>query len=494
VKNRSFVSLVRWISLGLVFSAVMLALFQLVSFSRIRTIYPVGMVIAGIPVGGLDNQLAANRLIQAYSLPVELHLDESVIQVRPAVAGFELDIESMLAVAELQRSQKQFWSGFWDYLWNKQTDVIDVPLRATISQERLRQYLRDEIASRYDRTPTESIPIPGTTMYQAGQPGLTLDIDRAVVLISDALKSPTSRVVSLTYNRTNPARPSFQNLRISLQQILQVAGFGGVAEIYLLDLQTGQEISFAYQKGVNLPTGISFTAASTVKIPIMTSVFRRIKEPAPKDVTDLIELMIERSENDPADTLMEKIIDKNLGPLEITNDLIKLGLPNSFLAGMFYPGAPLLKRFQTTANSRRDINTGPDPYNQTTPAELGMLLEDIYLCAETNGGSFPIVFPGEISQAECRLMISYLARNKIAVLFESGLPEGTQIAHKHGWITESDGLLHTIADAGIIYTPGGNYILVGFLNNNQQLLFDPANALMGQISSAVYNYYNQTIK
>jgi hypothetical protein len=58
-------------------------------------------------------------------------------------------------------------------------------------------------------------------------------------------------------------------------------------------------------------------------------------------------------------------------------------------------------------------------------------------------------------------MINFLASDKIGVLIEAGVPEGTQVAHKHGWITEpSSGVIQNISDSGIIYTPGGNYVLV----------------------------------
>jgi beta-lactamase class A len=222
----------------------------------------------------------------------------------------------------------------------------------------------------------------------------------------------------------------------------------------------------------------------------MVSIFRRLKEPAPAQDVSLLELMIERSENDPADLLMQTVIDKDFGPLKVTEDLQSIGLNNTFLGGYFYPGAPLLKLYTTVANQRTDISTDPDIYNQTTPMEIGWLLDDIYQCAQTGGGTLIAAFPGEISQAECRLMITYLTRNRIAVLLEAGLPEGVQIAHKHGWITSNDGLIHTIGDAGIVYTPGGNYVITIFLYQPVQLLFDPANQLVAQISTAVYNYFN----
>jgi beta-lactamase class A len=165
------------------------------------------------------------------------------------------------------------------------------------------------------------------------------------------------------------------------------------------------------------------------------------------------------------------------------------GLPNTFLAGYFYAGAPLLEVVKTPANQRTDVFTDPDPYSQTTPSDMGMLLQDIYLCAENGGGSLLAVFPGEITQEECRQMIEYLANNKIGVLIEAGVPDGTRVAHKHGWVSVN-GIINTIGDAGIVYTPGGNYVLVVFLYHPQQLIWEPASKLIADLSRAVYNYYN----
>jgi beta-lactamase class A len=99
------------------------------------------------------------------------------------------------------------------------------------------------------------------------------------------------------------------------------------------------------------------------------------------------------------------------------------------------------------------------------------------------------VFPGEITQEECRQMIEYLANNKIGVLIEAGVPDGTRVAHKHGWVSVN-GIINTIGDAGIVYTPGGNYVLVVFLYHPQQLIWEPASKLIADLSRAVYNYYN----
>ncbi len=65
----------------------------------------------------------------------------------------------------------------------------------------------------------------------------------------------------------------------------------------------------------------------------------------------------------------------------------------------------------------------------------------------------------------------------------------TVVAHKHGWVTPY-GVIETLGDAGIIFSPGGDYILVIFLYHPQQLIWDNTSFLVGQLSEAIYNFYN----
>ncbi len=492
---KGVVLILRWVSIGLIFLAVLLTGIQLVNYSRIRANFPDGMVIAGVPVGGLNQQDAAERLVEAYGVPVELRYGTAVIQIKPNVVGFEIDLEGMIAAADLQRTNQPFWPAFWDYLWNRLPAPQEIPLRATISQDRLRSYLKDEIALRYDQPPIASMPVPGSTNFSPGSPGTTLDVDRAVTLISDALESPSSRVVNLTFGQTSAPRPSMQNLQILIQQIIDINKFDGLGEIYLLDLQSGQDMDFAYQQGKNPTPVISFSGASTIKLAIMTATMRRVKEPLIEDVNTQMGLMIEQSSDVAPDHLMQTYIDPTVGPLDVTADMKALGLQNTFLAGFFYAGAPLLKHIVTPGNSRADEQTQPDSYNQTTPSEMGQLLADIYQCAQNGGGTFAAVFPGQLTQSKCRTMVTFMVGDKIAQLLQAGLPDGTEFAHKHGWeVDPSDGVIHHMSDAGIVYSPGGNYVIAIYLYHPVQILFEPVNAMVAQISTAVYNYFNMPTK
>ncbi len=490
MRTRRTFSVLRFISLGFLLVSIILVAMRLVTFSRVRSLLPAGLIVAGVPVGGLDRSGAAQRLMEVYSFPVMMRYNGAAILLQPSVVDFRLDVENMLALANVERTQKVFWEDFWDYLWGRTTFPTQIPLRATYSEERLRAYLTD-VALRYDQPAESAMPIPGSANFQAGKTGQALDVDSAVPIIESALYSLDNREVSLPLKQVSPTRPAFQNLDVLLKQTLKVAGFDGLAGVYLLDLQNAQELHFAYQNGedVSVQPDIAFTASSIIKIPIMVSSFRRMNDQSDTETMKLLSDMIDKSGNEAADWLMNRVIDPQRAPLQVSDDMKALGLQNTFLAGYFSFGSPLLELIQTPANQRTDINTDPDPYSQTTPSDIGMLLEDIYQCAQDGGGALPAVFPGQITQTECQAMNSYLIKNRLPVLLTAGLPEATPIAHKHGWVTVN-GVINTIGDAGIIYSPGGNYILVVFLYHPDQLIWESASALVSNISTAVYNFYN----
>lgn len=463
----------------------------LVRYSRVRANFPTGLQIAAVPVGGLDRQQAAQRLMQAYDLPIEVVYNDAVIQIHPSLIDFQLDLDSMLAAAEQQRTGELFWQGFWEYLWGRASAPEDIPLRFTYSEARLRAYLADEIGQRYDKPPQAAMPVIGTVNFQPGQTGTELDVDGSVLLIENALRSLTSRQVILTLARSSPARPAFQNLEVLLKQTIDLSEFDGLAGIYLLDLQTAQELHFAYRLGedISVTPDVAFTASSIIKIPIMVSAYRRMDDQPDEESLRLMGEMIIKSGNETSDWLMERVIDPAKAPLLVTEDMQALGLQDTFLAGYFTAGSPLLKQYQTPANQRADLTTDPDPYSQTTTADIGMLLEDLYQCAETGGGALAAVFPDEVTEEECRQMIDFLAQDELGMLIQASVPDGTRVAHKHGWVS-TFGVINTIGDAGIVYTPGGNYIIVIFLHQPTQLVWEPSARLIADLGRAVYNYYN----
>jgi beta-lactamase class A len=77
-----------------------------------------------------------------------------------------------------------------------------------------------------------------------------------------------------------------------------------------------------------------------------------------------------------------------------------------------------------------------------------------------------------------------MSRNQIGSLLEEGIPPGTRVAHRHGWISD------THADAGIVYSPGGNYVIVAILYKQDWLEWEVSSPLLAEISRATYNFFN----
>lgn len=497
MRNRNTNIILRGVSILFLTAALVIAIVSLITYSRQRNNYPSGMTIAGVPVGGLSPAQASQRLLEVYTSPIEAKYNDADIHIDPGAVGFQVDVETMLAAADLTRTGGSFWGGYWDYVWNRTPPEAQIPLSASISEERLREYLQKEISSRYDQPPAPAQPVPGGTTFLPGAPGQTLDLDRAVLLITDALRSPANRSIALTFTRSAVARPTIENLEILLKQISVTSNFDGLIGFYMMDLQTGQEIHFAMnnKQEISVEPDIAFTASSTIKVPVVASYLINRGSDLDPTTADVILRTLGRSDNSATDLVLERI-DQTQGPLIVTRDMEAIGLQNTFLGGMFYLGAPnLLPNRITPSNSRTDITTRPDPYSQTTPSEMGTLMADIYHCAQNGGGALVAAFPDKVNPATCQLLIDFMAQDKLGALIQGGVPDGTFVPHKHGYVlSPRDGVMHDISDVGIVYSPGGNFVLSIYTYHPVQNIWDVTNPLFINLSQAVYNYFNITVQ
>ncbi len=486
--SRGGPNILRIVSIGLLLAAVIMSFFQLIAYSQQRARLPEGLTIAGVPVGGLEQVAAIERLLQTYSTPIELIYEGESIVMSPAQVGFELDTEAMMAAGELERTSLDFWSGFWDFLWNRPGEPNSIPLRAEFSETQLIATLQD-LSARYDEPARPSQPIPGTAEFEPGNNGRALDISRAAELVGEVLSAPRDRSVNLPVMESAPVRPTLSTLETLLKQNLDVEQFDGLAVVYVMDLRSGEELHFGYfqNEDITVTPDIAFDAGSTIKIAIATAFYRYFDDPLDDEANRWLSEMITLSGNDPANWLMERI-DKDRGPLLVTETLREAGLDSSYIVAWYrpppipIPGAIL----QTPANQRTDINTRPNLLNQATASEVGMLLADLYACQE-GGGALLAVFPGQVKQEECAKILSLLSQNRIAWLIEASVPDGTRVAHKHGW-TQSP--LDFISDAGIVYSPGGDYVISIFMWDDNEMIWEPTSSLFAQLGRAIYNYFN----
>jgi beta-lactamase class A len=406
------------------------------------------------------------------------------------MVNFQVDTGMMLPQTNEYRSNATFWGGFWDYLWLKPGQANDIPLRSTYSQERLLAFLND-VAARYDRPGSTPSADPDTLGFVPGEPGHALQVEEAVSLVDASLRSPTERVVILPISEQTVVRPSFDTLADLIRADVGLFQFNGIFSLYLTDLGSGRELSLNLDSQVPVQGPIAFSGMSTIKIPIMVSFFARNAGAITAEQDLLLARSIDASQNAATDELLRRIGagDGFEGTRRVTADMQRLGLTNTYISGLLDTFGAVLLPIPTPANSRADLDTRPDPYNQTTAEDMSTLLVMIYQCSN-GGGALLAAFPGEFEPEECRSMIEYLTANQVGPIFIAGgsEPDGV-VAHKHGW----DALpLTNVADAAIVFMPTGTYTLTIFVHRGDTMTFEEANRFIISISRAVYNYFNWT--
>ncbi len=298
--------------------------------------------------------------------------------------------------------------------------------------------------------------------------------------------TPTPSVVQaaqLLGGTSAPLSPGFAALGDQLWNLMLGRGFdpatSRLGTLYLLDLQTNEALSFGSET--------AYSGMSLNKIAILTEFYGMLDNaPDNAEAFEIAEAMV-CSENTSTNDMLTLIGGGSpyTGASLVTERLRGLGMDDTFIAAPYFPDdrmTPEPVRLPTTDADQ--TATTPDTSNQMTVDELGGLLGSIYTCAVDQGGPLLTAYPDDYSPAECRQIINTMSNNRINALIEMGVPEGTVVAHKHGWIDDTHG------DAGIVITPGGAYVLVVAVHNPVWMDFGESFPLIAEISRTVYNYYN----
>lgn len=481
--------------IGLILLATMLMVGQLSQFSARRQSLPTSLTMAGVPVGGLDRPEAQAMIEQVYGTPIVVRYRDQEIHLDPAEVGFEVDSETMLSQASERGSEGTFWTGFWDYLWLRAEQGTSVDLVADYNEELLRAWLMN-VATRYDSPPRPAQPVLETLSFAHGQPGYTLDVEKSIEVVAESLFRPTDRTAELVVEETDASRPGLNTLETLLIQYVDSSDFNGVVSVYIMDLETGDEIGmdvdFRSGNPTSLDCEVPYASTSTMKLAIMVDFFRYLDwEPSERsdDYKNLFETMTQ-SGNASANAMLFKIGDEDLydGARSVTELAQAVGMANTFVVAP-YDDEEDPAYFSTPAREAVRaggcVDTAADSYMQTTVKDLALLLDLVYQCAEYGGGGLIALYPDEITQNECKMMLELTAQNDEGVLIMAGVPDSVEVAHKHGWTTDTHG------DAGIVFSPGSNYVLTLFLWAETEWL--PAATsfpIIEGISEATFNYFN----
>ena len=459
-------------------------LYQGFLFWRAMDKLPPGTTIAGVDVAGLTLDAARAAVNDRYFSPVAVFNDqERAAEVLPAEVGFTIDTEGMLVAARAEWEKQEMWRRYAEFVIGLSPQPITVGIVARHDDAALGRQL-DMIAGFVDRPAQGPQLLVDTGEIQAGVPGVITDRVVSLQRLRAALYSPDDRAAELTLIDEPAPDWNITVLQDAIEN--QLASFDGFGAVYILDLQTGEE--------VRINSDVAVSGLSILKIAIFVEAYRTLVNPPNDYERQLFLDTATASSNHAANLLLHVIAGQDntyAGAEALTEGMHEMGMVNSFMAipydAQVVPSRP--STYTTPANQRTDINTNPDLTMQTTAEDIGYLLGMLYYCARGEGGLLAI-YPGEITQDECQAIVDLMVQNVEGNLIRFGVPESddVRVSHKHGWSFNEHG------DAGIVYTPGGDYAIYTLLAQpeNDWLMSEYSFPILREISRTAYNYFNPT--
>lgn len=485
------------ISVAMIIASIGFFISELISFTQLEDRLPDGVTVAGIQVGNLTQGEASLLIEEKYTSPVTLYYRDSPINLIPDEIGFTVNTDVMLASARAaDETTGGFWRRFLNYMIGRDEFVLqDIPLVADYQRNALRQRLED-IAAVYDRAGSSfNYDLESLTISNTG-PSYQLDIGSAIDTVDIALYHAEQRAVDLPVIGTETEGASLFVLEDMILAYLDAQGFiydgqSSAASIFILDLTTGEEI--------NIQGDIAYSGASTSKIGIMLDLYRTLNREPNRDEAFLMANSMLCSNNSSSNRIMELFLGNGnifSGIASVTNNLQFIGAENSFLIAPYIDGSAnqQLGQIQAPAtNPNPNFNTFPDPYNQTTAEDMGTIMSLIYDCAEYSSGLMAIYPDGEYTQQECRQMLELMSANDLNRLLQAGIPVGTRISHKNGWVPGALAGARgaTTGEAGIVFSPNGrNYVTAVYLWEDGDTTGFNRWPIIEEISRATWNYFN----
>ncbi len=283
-----------------------------------------------------------------------------------------------------------------------------------------------------------------------------------------------------------PISPAFRALGDSIFARMLSLNFDPattrLGSFYLKDLRTGETLSFG--------SNFAFSGTSVAKIAVLAAYYDLVNIP-PDDATAVtIASSMICSENVNTNRILARIGDGDpwLGARRTTEFLDRIGLSHTFIFTPYAPDPFVTPQPAQTRRTDIDQSTArPDPFYQTTAADMGALLDAMYQCGYGDPAQSVLLTragEGRFTPDECRHMLNIMRHNRIGNFIESGTPAEVIVSHKHGWIDDTHG------DAAVVFSPGGDYILVFMLHSPGWLAFPDSELVIEESSREVYNYFN----
>ncbi len=188
---------------------------------------PDGVTLAGVAIGGLAPDAAAEAVTASFDRPVTLRFEGTTIDVAPSLLGVSVPVESAIAKALTV------------------APGTTLALRASVNKLLVRSFVA-KIANRFDRKPVSS-----RLLFRNSRPlvtkavvGRTLNVARGVLALTSALVHGTRQTITL---RANLHKPSLTPSTIGPVIVIKRASnrltlYNGMKVVRQFQVATGQTI------------------------------------------------------------------------------------------------------------------------------------------------------------------------------------------------------------------------------------------------------------
>jgi len=463
--------------------------------------------IPGQPGRRLQVEESARKVNEAVPVPDRRSLDLEVALVEPdqSTARIESMLNTLVPTMEVAPVAPSFYTA-------------TVPLSSTGGLEGtpLVTYT-GELTWTFPHFADYHGPLTTTHGYffDPGEPGARFDVQKAIDLVDQALRSGATGPIELEATPTAPPAITRDLLAGPLED--RLADFAGVYSLFVKNLDSG-EVVYDHNARVVL------SGMSVVKIGIMVEVYRATKgSPDPQTRDELLAMLGSESCNPCANRLMALVGSGSatVGAQRITNTMKQIGLANFRLCGPYRletsevqerdrPAVACLQpaalptgysakhpasfsAFRLAAFQRSAPVSAVPAYDRcvhATPREMADLLETIYACTQGQG-KLRSLDSATFSPANCQEMIDVMASNDLRNMLGAGIPAEVKLAHKHGFAGYDAPWGDTRAEVGIVFSPGATWLVSFYIwQDSPWIDYGIVQPLYRDVTNLLYNYFN----
>ncbi len=426
-----------------------------------RAVLPAGLTVSGLDVGGMTREQALNAIVLAYTAPITVYYQDQTTQLLPEMVDLVVDLEATQANLDEVLSAQQSTEGFFAYTLDRLLGRERRPEPAyaivNYSRERVDAFL-ERIAQKYDREAEGPVPIPEAGIFRPPRQGTHLDMDASRPLLIRAILAAVraEREVHLVVHTDPAPAAAIGMLHTAVERAL--ADIEGEVGVFAKHLATGQELCVQCEA--------VFPALAPLRLGIALEFYRRLDAPPDSSTISLLRAMLVETDTVATEQVLARIGDGDvvLGLTRVNELLREVGWQQSLI----------------TIYADRQGET-PTSQAQTTPLEVGLMMEETARCAQ-GGGALRLLYPRRLTPAECRGILTVLRSNATPAPLGRTL-QGVPIAHVQGRAET------TYADVALLGSTEEGIVLTVYLQSPLWTTWEETCPTFEKIGQLVYTFF-----